>query len=145
MACVIRQAEPGDAETIADLVRELARGEGEESPVTAEYVGSYLGFPGSAVLIAQEGARPVGMLSYSCRPGLYHAGSSVLIEELVVREGARGRGIGGALMDELVRRAAALGCAEVSVSTMPDNARAIAFYRRHGFEDEALLLEKHLD
>jgi ribosomal protein S18 acetylase RimI-like enzyme len=27
---------------------------------------------------------------------------------------------------------------------MLDNARAIALYRRHGFTDEALLLEQHL-
>ena len=26
---------------------------------------------------------------------------------------------------------------------MPDNARAIAFYRRHGFVDEAVFLERH--
>jgi len=37
-----------------------------------------------------------------------------------------------------------LGCAEVSVSTMPDNVDALQFYKAHGLVDEAILLEKHL-
>jgi len=37
----------------------------------------------------------------------------------------------------------AQGWAEVSVSTMPDNERAIAFYRSLGFAGEAGLLERH--
>jgi len=41
-----------------------------------------------------------------------------------VRESARGRGVGGALMNELLRRLPFQGCAEVSVTTMPDNVRA---------------------
>jgi ribosomal protein S18 acetylase RimI-like enzyme len=78
------------------------------------------------------------------RPNLYHAANSALIEELVVRESARGRGVGGALMSELLRRLSAQGCAEVSVTTMPDNDGAIRFYRSHGLVDEAVFLEKHL-
>jgi ribosomal protein S18 acetylase RimI-like enzyme len=86
---------------------------------------------------------PDGVLTYSVRPDLYHAAPTGLIEELVVRQSMRGQGVGGALLDELFSRLTALGCAEVSVTTMPDNAAAIEFYKAHGLTDEALFLEKH--
>jgi ribosomal protein S18 acetylase RimI-like enzyme len=67
------------------------------------------------------------------------------IQELVVRDSHRGQGIGENLVRMVVARARASGCAEVSVSTMPDNQGAQRFYRRLGFADEAVFLEMHLD
>jgi ribosomal protein S18 acetylase RimI-like enzyme len=43
-----------------------------------------------------------------------------------------------------VQRARAHGCAEVSLGVMKGNQDALRFYQRHGFEDDALLLERHL-
>jgi ribosomal protein S18 acetylase RimI-like enzyme len=87
----------------------------------------------------------VGLLSYSVRPDLYHAASSCLIEDLVVRTGMRGRGVGSRLLAELMARLPETGCAEVSVTTLPGNAPALKFYRKHGLVDEAVFLERHLD
>jgi ribosomal protein S18 acetylase RimI-like enzyme len=140
----VRDAHPGDEPHIVRLIRELAGTDDEASPITPEYARGYLAFPGSHVLLAEDEDRVIGLLSYSVRPGLYHAGASALIEELVVHAPERGRGVGSALMTELLRRVAALGCAEVSVATMPDNAGAQRLYRAHGLKDEALFLEKHL-
>jgi ribosomal protein S18 acetylase RimI-like enzyme len=83
----------------------------------------------------------IGLLSYSVRPDLYHAGDCCLIEELVVRDGRRGQGAGSALIEELLIRVK--DCAEVGLGVMADNESAIRFYRKHGFGDEALLLERH--
>jgi ribosomal protein S18 acetylase RimI-like enzyme len=144
MSIMVRQATPTDAPAVVELIGELARNYGETSPITQEYVGEYLAFPGNSILLAQEEGRVAGLLSYSLRPNLYHAANSALIEELVVRESARGRGVGSALMAELLRRLPSQGCAEVSVTTMPDNEGAIRFYRSHGLVDQAVFLEKHL-
>ncbi len=57
---------------------------------------------------------------------------------------ARGQGIGGALVREAIEGAVRSGCAEISVSTMADNAAAQRLYRAHGLTDESLLLERHL-
>ena len=143
MSIQVREARPGDEPQIARLVRELAGPGDEASPVTPEYVRGYLAFPGNHVLLAEDEGRVIGLLSYSVRPDLYHAGNSALIEELVVHAPERGRGVGSALMNELLRRLEASSCAEVSVSTMPDNVGAQRFYRAHGLRDEALFLEKH--
>jgi ribosomal protein S18 acetylase RimI-like enzyme len=143
MSIEVRDANISDAAVIVELIQELAGSIEERSPITEAYVATYLAFPGSAVLLAEQDGVPAGLLSYSLRPNLYHAGGSCLIEEFVVRSGARGQGVGGALLSELLRRLPAQGCAEVSVTTMPDNAGAIRFYKNHGLVDEAVFLEKH--
>ena len=144
MPVTVREARPGDEHDVVGLITELARTIGETSPITAGYVQEYLAFPGCHVLWAEEDSRLVGLLSYSIRPNLYHAANSALIEELVVRESARGHGVGSVLLSELLSRLPSQGCAEVSVTTMPDNDGAIRFYRSHGLVDEAVFLEKHL-
>jgi ribosomal protein S18 acetylase RimI-like enzyme len=140
----VRDAVLADGEAVVELIRELAEGEGESSPLDRGFVARYLESPISRILLAEEQGQVVGLLSYSIRPDLYHAGHTALIEELVVAAGRRGQGIGSALMAELLERAARQGWAEVSVSTMPDNAGAQRFYRRHGLGEEAVFLEKHL-
>lgn len=146
MSILVRQAQPGDEHVIVELIRELARTGGDTSPITESYVREHLAFApcGSHVLLAEQEGRAVGLLSYSIRPNLFHAANSALVEELVVRESARGQGIGSALLTELLERLPSLGCAEVSVSTMPDNHDAMRFYRSHGLVDQAVFLEKHL-
>ena len=145
MTFSIRPAGPADAAVIADLIGELARDGDWSSPLSATYAAKYLAHPGHGVLLAEEDGETVGLISYSIRPNLYHAADSCLIEELIVRRRARGRGVGRALVEELERLAAARRCAEISVTTLPKNERAIRFYRRLGLTDEALYLEKHLE
>lgn len=47
---------------------------------------------------------------------------------------ARGQGIGSRLMDAITRAAQASGARMLVLETQSCNERAIAFYRRHGFE-----------
>ena len=141
----VRDAEPRDAGTIVSLIAELAEASGERSPVTEAYAAAYLTSPTSRAILAEAGGEAVGLLTYSVRPDLYHAAPTGLIEELVVLRSMRGRGVGSALVDELFSRLAALGCAEVSVTTLPDNVEAIKFYKAHGLTDEAVFLEKHFE
>ena len=143
MEIIIREAQSGDAPVIAAIIRETADEDNEPTPVTEAYVKEYIASPGSGILLADAQGHAAGLLIYSIRPDLFHAAPSCLIELLPVRKDMRGRGAGSALVKALLARTAALGCAEVSVSTMPDNAGAIRFYRRHGLTEEAVFLEKH--
>ena len=143
MDLTIRLAQQQDDLAIASLISELAASSGETTSITAGYVRQYLEFPGSNVLVAIVDQQIVGLLSYSLRPNLYHAGNSCTIEELIVAQTFRSRGIGGALLEELLGQLSEQDCVEVSVTTMPDNHGAISFYRSHGLTDEAFYLEKH--
>ena len=144
MDITVRDARSADAPAVVAIIQEAAAEDKEHTPVTEGYAAEYLASPGSGILIADSQGRAAGLLSYSIRPGLFHAAPSCLIELLLVRAELRGRGAGSAMLRALLARAAELGCAEVSVSTMPENAGAIRFYRRHGLTEEAVFLEKHL-
>lgn len=143
MNLTIRPAKIEDHSTITELIAELVASTSETTAITAEYVRQYLEFPGSSILVATVNQQVVGLLSYSLRPNLFHAGDSCTIEELIVAQPFRSRGIGGALLEELLRQLSEQECVEVSVTTMPDNHGAIVFYRSHGLTDEAIYLEKH--
>ena len=140
----VRLAEIEDATAIAGLVSTLAAELGEHTPVTLTFVAGYPRRPGCHVLLALRGPAAVGLLSYTFRPSLYHAADACLVDELVVQPAERNRGLGTHLLEEVLRRAHDQHCAEVSFSVMTSNRAALRFYQRHGFEDQALLLELHL-
>ncbi len=140
----IRQANQDDIPSIVRLVRELAESGGERSPLAEDYAAYFLHQPNCYVLLAETEDQIIGLLSYLMTPNLYHASDTCTIPELIVTDGFRGRGVGSALMDDLIEHMASQGCVEVSVSTMPNNQGAIQFYKKHGLVDEALLLERHL-
>jgi GNAT superfamily N-acetyltransferase len=62
------------------------------------------------------------------------------VEEVVVRPGNRGGGVGGALMGAFEQWAAAEGCALVALATR----RAAPFYRAVGYEESATYFRKVL-
>ncbi len=140
----IRDANAQDAQAIVELIQEMARGAGETSSLTPDYVQSYLSYPVGSVLLAIQDGQVLGLLSYSVRPDLYHAGNCGLIEEIVVRGDARRKGVGSALIEAVLERARNGHWAEVGLGVMPDNEQAIKLYKKLGFTDEAILLEQHL-
>lgn len=135
----IRNATAADAARIVHLIRQL----GDDSEITEDYVAYYLTGNDRHVLLAQCGDVVQGLLSYSVRADLFHAGNSVLIEELVVDQECRGEGVGSALMDALLESLSSLDCKEVCLAVMPDNVDAIRFYKKYGLVEEALFLERH--
>lgn len=140
----IRPARKSDAATIANLVTQLATSLDEHSAVAEQYVLRYLDSGEAGVLVAETEGEVVGLLSYTLRPSLYHAATSCMIEELVVSQDHRGAGIGSQLLDSIAALAREQRCVELSVSAMATNAGALALYKRHGFSDDAVLLERHL-
>ncbi len=135
----IRPARPSDAAHIVRLIHQM----GTDSELTEDYVLHYLSGAGREILLASLEENVVGLLSYSVRPDLYHAGNSILIEELVVEEKHRGIGIGGILLEALLDKIPGLGCKELCLAVMPDNEAAIQLYKRYGLVEEALFLERH--
>lgn len=143
MEIMVREAESRDSTIVVELINEMAALGNQQSPITEEFVNRYLASPVSKVLLAEKHGQIVGLLSYSIRPDLYHAANSCLIEEVIVKGKYRSQGAGKTLLAELFSRLEASRCAEVSLAVMPDNVKAIRFYRRHGLTEEALFLEKH--
>ena len=66
----------------------------------------------------------------------------VLISDLVVTEGARGRGVGRALVTAGERFCRGLGIRRLVVSAIIENDDAVATYERLGFRQALVTLEK---
>ena len=62
------------------------------------------------------------------------------ISDMVVIEAYRGRGLGTAMIQALVRQALKLGADEAEIGASLNNPRAAALYRRLGFEDSHTVL-----
>jgi ribosomal protein S18 acetylase RimI-like enzyme len=79
-----------------------------------------------------ETGRIVGMARMVTVPML--VGSEGIVEDVVVDDGHGGRGIGVALMNELIRRAQERGVRRLALTTWPDREPAMRLYRSLGFE-----------
>ena len=147
MPTQIRSATVSDAPAAIGLMAQLNEfGHGQVDAGVEDRFRAMLNLPQHAIFIAQDDqGQVVGLLTASHRWTLWHAGPCALIEELVVDKGVRGQGVGRALIQAAIEWAEAQACSEVEVSTEMDNTAAQAFYRRLGFESEALLLEIEFD
>jgi GNAT superfamily N-acetyltransferase len=81
-------------------------------------------------VIAEQGARLIGALSYDVR--------DISCEILTLHTDRRWSGVGTALVVDVARLAAAMGCTRYWVSTTNDNVDALRFYQRRGFRLAAL-------
>ncbi|MDO8881243.1 MAG: GNAT family N-acetyltransferase [Coriobacteriia bacterium] len=131
---------------IARLIGELRAQEGLDEPVTAQSVQTYLDEADTDVLVATaEAGSVVGVLSLRVMRDLFHGRAVALIQELVVAEGRRGEGIGGALLDAALDRARERGCIEIGVTTGQTNEAGQAAYRSRGFESDGVYFERHFE
>jgi ribosomal protein S18 acetylase RimI-like enzyme len=142
---IVRTATAGDEATLVGFVQELARESDDKSPTTIADARAFLAGEGNGALLAEVDGAPVGALTYSIHPGLYHGGTWALIEEVIVTEAARGQGVGHALMKAAVAMFQAAGCREAGVQTGFDNEAAKHLYEAYGFTDESLMLERHFE
>ena len=133
---VIRPATAADVRVILELIRELATYERAPNEVTAteEKLADVLFGPRPAaeVLLAFEGATPVGFAvffrnfsTWLGQPGLY-------LEDLFVRPEMRGKGYGRALLVHLAKIARDHGCGRMEWAVLDWNEPAIQFYRKLG-------------
>ncbi|WP_437936906.1 N-acetyltransferase family protein [Sorangium sp. So ce341] len=88
-----------------------------------------LALPGSHNLVAYVDGGPVGMATGAPFEGTYE-----LISMWVAPE-VRGRGVGDALVEEILRWAREQGARELRLDVKEHNRSAISLYVRHGFID----------
>lgn len=141
---MIRTATAGDAEAVAVLIRLMAEQDGEQSPVTAQWVAACLGDDDFFAVVAELDGDVVGVVTFGLVPSLFHAKKSGVIQEASVAPAHQNAGIGRALLQEAVARIKRLDVAEISISTGFENERAKHLYRSLGFVEETLQLEQHL-
>lgn len=97
-----------------------------------------------AAWIAEIDGRPAGFIDLYVLPDLGHGRNIALINNLVVDEAFRRRGLGEALLNETVAHCRVHDVIELHLWTDFDNTRALALYERCGFVRRSLLMELEL-
>jgi RimJ/RimL family protein N-acetyltransferase len=77
------------------------------------------------------------------RPDLHPSSRHVQWVGMSVADGARSRGIGGALLEVAAGWAAENRFERLVLGVFPENERAVAFYARHGFVREGLRVRQY--
>jgi GNAT superfamily N-acetyltransferase len=137
----VRQATVEDEAQILALFGQFSSNQGPDAwvqsaaPTLREVVqNEELG----TVLVAEEDGNLFGVITLSYPVAIRCAGIYSLIEEFIVSEGARGKGVGGQLLKAAVKEATRRNCYEIQVNRPSELGYPV--YLEHGFKD----MGKHL-
>lgn len=100
--------------------------------------------PYKQYLCAVEGNRVIGLGAVSFKDNLWQEGTIAYVEELVVHEDYRGRGIRSRLLEHLIGLARDRDCRRIELDSAFHRAEAHRLYERHGFEKRAYLFSRIL-
>jgi GNAT superfamily N-acetyltransferase len=131
----VRRARAEDGPRIIALDRELARFEKLQPPDDAEAARLLAWIFESKRLeafVAEVDGAVEGVALFYEGFGTFRAKPFLYLEDLVVSEAARSRGVGEALMAALAREALTRGALRIEWAVLDWNARAMSFYDRLG-------------
>ena len=135
MALLIRKAKESDMEQVLDLIRELATFEKEPDAVeisTQELIEEGFGNdPLFVCFVAEEAGKILGAALVYFRFSTWK-GRSLHLEDLIVSEQHRGKGIGTLLYRKVMEYAYQQNVSRVEWVVLDWNHPAIAFYEKSG-------------
>ena len=145
---LISSAVEGDLDEITELAMKLSE-EIDESDqidirIIKKNIRQFFKNTDSHFIVARSSNTTIGFVNFTVRKTILHSSRSALIDEFIVEEKFRGKGVGKRLLSEVIKHCRDLGCCELEVSTLMNNQNARDFYRNCGFEEEAVLLEMDL-
>ena len=134
MSVTIRKARRKDCQHLLELIRELAVYEKAPEHVTVSLEHfEESGFGDSPVwwaLVAEEQGKILGFVLYYIRYSTWN-GQRMYLEDFLVTEKSRGRGIGRLLFDALIEEAKKKGFTAIVWQVLEWNEPAINFYRKY--------------
>ena len=142
----VREATVGDAAALHMLAVDLADALSDRRPAAQavrERLSELLEEPRARVIVAEDSeAGVVGAATAWVKPDLAHGDRVVEVPMLVVSSGARRRGVGRLLVEEIRTIASAQDAALIELVATSDNVVAREFYRSLGFvETDHVALE----
>ncbi|MCY3924857.1 MAG: GNAT family N-acetyltransferase [bacterium] len=128
----IYEAAECDGETVAAVQRLVPQLSTSAALPSPEQVGELCDAEATVLLLARLDGAVVGMLVLV----LFRlpTGMRAWLEDVVVEEPVRGRGVGEALAREALRLAAKAGARSVDLTSRPSRVDAVRLYERLGFE-----------
>lgn len=131
----IRKGNPEDMEAVLGLIQELADFENEPDAVviTAEDLirDGFGQIPLFNVFVAEVASEIVGIALYYYRYSTWK-GKTIHLEDLVIKEKMRGKGLGYALYSEVIKEGKKDKVRRIEWNVLDWNTPAIDFYKKSG-------------
>lgn len=131
----IRKGNPEDMEAVLGLIQELADFENEPDAVviTAEDLirDGFGQIPLFNVFVAEVASEIVGIALYYYRYSTWK-GKTIHLEDLVIKEKMRGKGLGYALYSEVIKEGKKDKVRRIEWNVLDWNTPAIEFYKKSG-------------
>ena len=102
-----------------------SKGESFSSAIFQKLISNERG----SLIVAEENSRVLGMASVSFNLALRYSGEYAQLEELIVDPDARGKNVGGLLVEETLKRAKLRGCKEFGLYLLESTRHNQLFLR----------------
>ena len=140
----IRPAQPGDLDGLVELLQVLFAMESDFTPDADRQRQGLMRFMANRgrqrqILVAEAEGRVVAMATVQRLISTAQGGPVGWVEDVVVQEAYRGRGLGRNLMTALVEWAVSHGLTRLQLLADQENRTALSFYHRSGWHSTHLI------
>lgn len=134
MSVNIRLAKQDDEQRCLELLNVLADTTSDSNKIfNSDTFGKLISNERGSLVIAEENRIILGMASISFNLALRYNGEYCQLEELVVDQDARGKNVGGLLIEETLKLAKNRGCKEFGLYLLESTKHNQSFYEKYGF------------
>ena len=127
----IRPSSLNDSEDVYSLINELENAEMDKAQFERVYALN-LSNPAVSYYVAVDGREIVGFVSLHIQVLLHHTSSIAEIQELIVKNEYRGKGIGEKLFEQAKDEARLKNCAQLEVCCNQKRTKSHGFYLNRG-------------
>ena len=134
MSVNIRLAKQDDKQRCLELLNVLADTTSDSNKIfNSDTFSKLISNERGSLVIAEENRIILGMASISFNLALRYNGEYCQLEELVVDQNARGKNVGGLLIEKTLKLAKNRGCKEFGLYLLESTKHNQSFYEKYGF------------
>ena len=134
MTVIVRLAKSEDQNRCLELLDVLAKVTSDPHEIfDSETFKNLISNERGSLVVAEENGDVLGMASISFNLALRYNGEYCQLEELVVDQDARGKNVGGLLIEETIKLAKKRGCKEYGLYILESTKHNQGFYEKYGF------------
>ncbi len=143
MEVIVRPASVADLESVYELLNQLKGSQHNREAFERNYTQN-LSDPLVHYLVAIYNQKPVGFISLHVQRILHHEHRTGELQELIIDQEFRGKGVGKQLMIAAEGLARTLNLEEIELTTRLHRTDAQAFYKSLGYSNSHLKFVKEL-
>lgn len=133
MAVNLRDARAEDREHCNELLAQLTAATGGPPRRQVHHFDELLTQERGQILLAEEDGTILGMATVSYNLAFRYPGEYCQLEELIVSPDARGKNVGGLLIEGTIDNAKRRGCSEFGLYLIETTEKNRPFYEKYGF------------